>query len=341
MLDLAGIDLDRPNGFQRRTLNLAVRKIFGSEKKLDRFLDENLDLRLNEVSSDGAFPDRIWEMILELQARGWLRRFVEALAASPEYRDSPWLRDLRDTWHLQPGTAAVQAAQPSRPGPGAADTGSEGLERVVEGHGQLNPGASLKRLAELSHAVCTLRAGAAGATGFLVAPDLVLTAAYVLQGLRATDLTARFDAATELAEAEVAVTGVVLSDPDPIPAKGHDAFFATLDFAVLRLAQAVSDRRAPYRLDRTRQRLTVGEEVVMFHHPGLGALATSRGRVVGGSPETNRLHHDCPTAPGSGGAPLFDTQLRLIGLNEAGTAGYNIAVRADRIAAALADGKVL
>ncbi len=322
-------------------MNAAVRGIFRGEKPLDRFLDENLDLRLNEVSSDGTFPDKVWEMILELQARGRLREFIERLASSPEYRDSLWLRDLRDTWHLQPGTGAagVGATPPAR----ARNTGeeAEGLERVVGRHGQLRPGESLKRLAELSHAVCALKAGSGGATGFLVAPDLVLTAAYVLQGLRPSDLTARFDPASELGATEIPVTGVVLSDPDPIPPDGADSFFQALDFAVLRLARKAPDKRVPYKLDRTRQRLTVGEEVLMFHHPGLGDLTTSRGRIVGGSPETNRLHHDCPTAPGSGGAPIFDTQLRLIGLHEAGTASHNIAVRADRIAAALADGRVL
>jgi hypothetical protein len=66
-------------------------------------------------------------------------------------------------------------------------------------------------------------------------------------------------------------------------------------------------------------------------------MALSEGAVGPLPAESDRLQHDCPTEPGSGGAPVLDTQMRWVGMHEmkrmrGGPGEVNLAVRADRIA---------
>lgn len=367
MPDFSEFNVNEATGKQRALLNDAVGRIFPRESNLEQFLDEYLDWRYWDLVDDGNnYRSRRWSLTKNLAARGWLSTLVKKIVESEDYRNSPHLNNLYDAWMLDPpGASAPNDRAPAdappdntpvEAGPTHLQHGldiaeelqapvlfvphrvedqPEPLEQMIPRRSQM----SVESLAELSRSVCMLRSavGMGGGTGFLVASDKVLTTAYIVKDLVSEGLLVEFSEAANGAPAQTLPMAEVLAI-DPANALQRDTqvkFRSELDFALIRVDGKFDARREPFNLDRSRQRLSEGEELVLFHYPRLESLKLSRGQVSGGKAKPDRMHHTCQTFPGSGGAPVFDTKLRLIGLHEAGTQTHNIAVRADRIAAAL------
>jgi V8-like Glu-specific endopeptidase len=61
------------------------------------------------------------------------------------------------------------------------------------------------------------------------------------------------------------------------------------------------------------------ERIYVMGHPGGGALAVSLHDSHLLDYEDPRIHYRTPTAEGSSGSPIFDSQWRLIGVHHAGS----------------------
>jgi hypothetical protein len=170
-------------------------------------------------------------------------------------------------------------------------------------------------------------------TGFLIAPSIVLTCHHVLPDLEtARRGTITFDYQRE-ADGTFGLATTVKLRPDD--------FFVTdqeLNFTAVARESSLPARPAiPLVGDGTTR---VGEPLSIFHHPQAGPLRLSLGDAQVRHVMEKHFRHDTNTQPGSSGAPLLDSGLRLVGLQHASRrldgGGYiNEAIRASAILAVL------
>lgn len=338
MPDYADIDFNGGDHRQRKALRVALMRTFRSERSLAMFLDEELGFQLRDEVNDGPFKQQVYELIHLLAARGRLDDLMRRLFKSNEYAEAPALHDLLLAW------GAVSTNEPE-PGPERSEGARAPIESILDGDVRRMSGIHwMSGVAALTRRVCLLHTSGGLATGFLVAPDLVMTAAYVVHGAKDRKIEAVFDRGLR-----VAVGRPRALDPAPeADADGahRDRYLGSLDYALLPLRRKLGEqrleddaRRGWFDLTDARERLREGEQLFMFHHPQGGPVKLSVG-VVGPAPDFDgRFAHNCFSEPGSGGAPLVDATLRFVGLQEmkgrddADGDAWRIAVRADRLAA--------
>lgn len=167
----------------------------------------------------------------------------------------------------------------------------------------------LKRVVKLTNAVGRVSVQGRGfGTGFLIAPRTVLTCHHVLPDAQtAKESSLEFDYQRDEDGSFRRVTTVKL---DPMTRFVTDE---ALDFTIVGLADELMDRSAIPLVDDGDT--IVGEWVSLFHHPQGGPLQLGGGTVL--AVYDDFVHYDANTRPGSGGAPLLDRNLRLIGLHHA------------------------
>jgi len=192
------------------------------------------------------------------------------------------------------------------------------------------------RLAQRENAICRVQTAKGSGTGILIGADLVLTNHHVVPvaatGALADEVACLFDhkigangyttpttkvKATQAAAfsppaKEDYVPGGVAVDPD------------RLDYVLLQLATKVGNQAIVAGFE-PRQFVPIEDEdslpavntgIVMLQHPLGQVMKVDVGSVTW--QDGTRLRHNAPTAKGSSGAPLFDVQLRLVGLHHAG-----------------------
>ena len=195
--------------------------------------------------------------------------------------------------------------------------------------------------------VCRIRAMPAGGgqivgTGFLIAPQAVLTNWHVVEALTADgaglpgsheQLLIEFDVGGQAAPEQIPVAADWLISHSPYHASEnpraetisvtvdlYPAFADALDFAVVRLARNLAPDRGFYRLDpRYRARLEApGSQVTLYQHPGGAPLNHSSGAAQALWPPhvETRLHHTANALPGSSGGLLLDAQYDPVGLHQ-------------------------
>ena len=201
-------------------------------------------------------------------------------------------------------------------------------------------------------------------SGFLVGPDLLLTAAHVLRSdgvPTARDVDQMdvvmdfFDQGRSIDETGIPVPVVEMLRASPATdaelggggLPSWDARDDQLDYALLRLGRAIGNeaaddtpKRGWYRLDTAEPDLSRPALVIVLHFPLRAFLAVS---IMQGAFQFNpagtktRMRYRSTTLPGSSGGPIVDERGRLLGLHHYGLQPANQAVPIWRVARDIED----
>jgi V8-like Glu-specific endopeptidase len=198
-------------------------------------------------------------------------------------------------------------------------------------------------------------------TGFLVGPDLVLTAWHTVRDhAGAQRMIAIFDhckgnpvgTLDRLNEMDVRQVAFhehwrvadcidlpedgVLPDPEPMSQNDHKLRQGSLDFALLRLAEPVGAQarnpafggppRGWLRLQPPSAAVANDERIIIPQHPTGHPQRVDFGRFGEFDKSETRLRYNTETAPGSSGAPCFDRLFRLVGIHNAKVVRNNVTV---------------
>jgi V8-like Glu-specific endopeptidase/tetratricopeptide (TPR) repeat protein len=203
------------------------------------------------------------------------------------------------------------------------------------------------RLSLIEPQVCSVEimrgASLMSGTGFLVGPDLLMTAFHLVEDLvvgrvHPHDAVFRFDY-KQLTDGVTVAAGTVyrLSDNWLVSSSPHRSAPKTshpnlgakaLDYALLRLERAAGaepiggDRAEPNALPRrwielsdTAANLEPGSPLVILHYPAGQPLMVTFGSIREHSSDRTHLIYDANTVPGSAGSPCFNASWRLIAMH--------------------------
>jgi hypothetical protein len=308
-------------GLQKRVLREAILESF-DRGELALMVSDRLDTRLDVVVGSGTFEQEVFDLIEWATRRAKLDRLIGGVTA-----ERPQLATALAFSAAPPATAA----EPSR------------LERLVrngEGIDRFDP--MMERFLAVRGQVCRIEA-ARGGTGFLVAPDLVLTNYHVLEEeIESQDFSGavcRFDYLSEASHGVavrpvasgccLAYAGYAPADESKegrLPARGE------LDYALIRLSRPVGNDPVD---DKGRLRGTVAvsasaavpaEQRILFiaQHPESSPLSSSWGLSRGAASGGLRMRYTAETLAGSSGSPVFDGDLSLVALHHAGEPGSKL-----------------
>jgi V8-like Glu-specific endopeptidase len=183
------------------------------------------------------------------------------------------------------------------------------------------------RIAILSDQVCLIedvQASVPLGTGFLVGPDLVLTAAHVVapRGAPLPSLMARFDFIASTETGELNPGNNYALAPEPILASSSPD---DLDLALVKLAEPIGEKSAHddqflrgwVALANANLDPVPGTAIAIFQHPEGAPLkvAMSTNSVVRYEESLKRILYRTDTAPGSSGGPCFDIDWRFVAMH--------------------------
>ncbi len=259
--------------------------------------------------------------------------------------------------------AVVRSLEDAPVAPG--DEPTSGLEAITAVTAGLeDPRAQVQALLDAMRRTARIEIGGlARGTGFLVGPDLLLTAAHVIDPRRwppdpRPDVVARFDFGLQPGRS-LAETGVVVPVVDfvtaSLPTAGEadgsageaDAPADRLDFALVRLGFPVPDpaatgveapRRGCYPVDPTEYDFARSPLLFIVQHPlGQTQRVTWIRSAPAPNPARTRIRYGANTLAGSSGSPVVDIQGRLVALHHYSERGRNQGVPLSAIARALRD----
>jgi hypothetical protein len=209
-----------------------------------------------------------------------------------------------------------------------------GLEEAARAAHFLSPDNWHARMQLLAARVCRIErtetnGGTRFGTGFLVAPDLVLTANHVVGAPEesAGSIFCRFDYVTTHSGDLIAEGTSVRVACHGVLATGHCGDTDNMGYALLRLADPLGLQSAggragesptPLRgwimMPETYSPTPVGDVLYMLHHTEGGPLRISVGKFSGRS-EGSLCFYDIHAASGSSGAPCLSSQLEPIAIH--------------------------
>jgi hypothetical protein len=313
--------IGRLSGLQKRILREAILEAFNRDD-LELMLSDRLDTRLDVIVGSKSLEKQIYDLIEWAGRRAKLGQLIEGVRT-----ERPHLVATLAFSAPPPKTAA----EPSR------------LERLVRnGEGIDRLGPMIERFLALQGQVCRIEA-AVGGTGFLVAPDLVLTNYHVLKGEIASKdfsgVVCRFDYLSESSRGVAVrpvVSGCCFAHAEYAPAdattQGRQPVKGELDYALIKLSRPVGNDPVD---DKGRLRGTLAvsasapipaEQRILFiaQHPESGPLSSSWGLSRGAAWGGLRMRYTAETLPGSSGSPVFDGDLSLVALHHAGEPGSTL-----------------
>lgn len=333
-LDQVGlaIDLNDLNGLQMDELVTIIVDSF-DRRDLELLVSDELNTRLADlVHVDAPFKEVAFAVVRACQTRGWTNQLIAAIQRARP--NDPLVASLVTRLSL----LGVE---------GDRNLAGRSLEQIVAEQSPFHD-VSLwaTTLARLSGQVCLMEEGArAMATGFLVGPDLVLTAFHVAEafmkladnpaGSGTPPFVCRFD---YVRESDGTHQGIVVpAAPDWLV---HSAPYSAADtqldaqlpaadelnYALLRLASPVGDeagrsgseRRGWVDVGRRTEPAKRGETVFILQHPLGEPMRVSAGRILELNGNGTRVRYDVNTLAGSSGGPCIDAAFNLIAMHHAG-----------------------
>ncbi|MFP2933743.1 effector-associated domain EAD1-containing protein [Pyxidicoccus sp. 3LG] len=326
------------DGAERDELLRVLASAFPSEEELRRVVVSTRRRELELLARSGSARERVFALVHRAEAEGWIRELVKgAYDALPRH---PRLHRF-----VQAYLASVQRSIPR---------GS--LERIFgpqrDGGG---PDLWRRRLASIGRQVCRVepQVGASLGTGFLVAPNVVLTNFHVIENKLLESLRVRFDHKV-LPDRTLLQPGTVYrvtkclahspySPSDLMHPRPRDATVHELDYAFLQVEAAPGDAlvdgepRGWLELPQTREPFTRGSLVLVVQHPEGRPMSVALDEFLGVNAARTRVAYRACTEPGSSGAPCFTQDLRLAALHHSGgprmpsSKGHNEGIPIDTI----------
>jgi hypothetical protein len=218
------------------------------------------------------------------------------------------------------------------------------LEAMVNSRSRLVDYARFaERLQGLGDRLCLVQTPVKKGTGFLVAPDCVLTNFHVVEeAIRNVALSdkvvCRFDfrsgdgveGSVAPKPYELAAKDIPASSPysqSDLTGKGDPAS-DELDYALLRLGEQAGPGpsktpRGWFKLSADAPVVTLRDFVVIPQHAEGHALKIAWGSIVAFPAAGNRVRYDTTTFGGSSGSPCFTADLDIVGLHHAAEAKHN------------------
>lgn len=297
-----------------------------------------VDKFVREMLKKARLADRLVTLIAVVlmdQSRAGIHDQLRGLVAGHEsaIRDAGLRR--------KPSLATLQLLPPTIDawGPDDADP-QPGFERLVNAvAGFLDPAKFRRGIVEAEIRTARIEIGGkAKGTGFLVAPDLLMTNWHVVEH-GVDGAVARFDH-SDLDTGRA----VAFADNWDVTHSPHDSETnelgpegppdGTWDFALVRLAEPVGDqaigpdpgaaggeRRGHYALDWGPYDFDQAEPLLILGHPDGGTIQLSHASPAGArfTSGRNRVRYDTNTSGGSSGSPVFNRDFRVVALhNSAG-----------------------
>jgi hypothetical protein len=301
----------------RRKVREALAEAFGTVDHFRMFASEDLNVDLGKVTQAATLPIAAFETVLWFLAEGRLPELVQAAAkAKPAV----------------PALAALKAHFV------AGDDGGMAEQVILQSIAFLRGAEWSARFARARRAVCRIEPQPAAesttgfGTGFLVGPDMVLTASHVAAWLPREGpgrAVLRFDyeygadgvSLPAGRECTLAANWRLIDSPE---AEG-------LDFAFIRLAEQpgddpLEDKKSRGYLRPVAHTFEENEPLLIIQHAEGEALTWAPGFVL--DPEDgNRLRYNVNTKPGSSGSPCLTFGLDPVAVHHWGAERYNRGVR--------------
>lgn len=305
--------------------------------EFDAMLQYYLDKKRHNFSMADDFLERLRETINKFQSRGWTSRLIDAaLSANP---DNPDLKAFARGIALNPVPVADAA----------------NLQKVITERSIFkNATDFVNQMTDRINWTCRIGIPDSGGSGVLVADDLVLTNYHVLEGLisktlQGSEISCIFDYrklndGTELSSGRsvaLHADGVIAWQPysptDITPEGGEPASDA-LDYAIVRLAEAVGDQPvgangATNGAPQKRGHLSISAQAplvekddpfLVLQHPLLPdrtvqePVQLALGEVLDSPFKKLRVRHNARTLGGSSGSPCFNANMEMVALHHAG-----------------------
>lgn len=315
------------SGKQVEEFRAALNSAFPTYANLKQMLRIKLEMRLEQVVSTGALDKVAFDLIEKAEAEGWLFKLL--LGARAHNEGNQRLKDFEESVGLA-----------------TREFGKSELEAKIHAYDQfISLGDWLPKLNRIESQVCRIEistnTGVIYGTGFLIAPDVILTnyhvvADVILGHIEPTRMKARFDY-KKLSRSMQGKDGVVYdmaadwcihySENSPV---GFDESAGApaldqLDYALLRLNQPLTERgyvEFPTLDANLEASFQKDEPLVIVQHPeGTPIkLGIAMNGVLGLNPNKTRLFYTTRTEGGSSGSPCFNLAFDLIALHHSGLA---------------------
>ncbi|RKH33130.1 serine protease [Corallococcus praedator] len=305
-------------GSEREELTHALLGAFSSVEELHRMVTVKCGRDfVPSMEREGAARARA--LVHTAETEGWTDVLVRgAQAAAPGH---PRIRRF-----LQSYFSSVQRS-----------ISGSALARIVQAAKQpMTPEAWRDRLTLLSRRVCRveLDGGRALGTGFLVAPDVVLTNSHVIEHRLVEALRVRFDLKVLPDRIAVhpgrvyAVTACLAQSPhspaDLMHPRPREATRDELDYAFLQIQDAPGEDRLGDRprgfipLPPSPAPFTTGALALVVQHPKGRPMQVALDTFQALNRSHTRITYCTNTHPGSSGSPCFTQDLELVALHHSG-----------------------
>lgn len=331
---------------QRRELDKVIQEGF-TAVSFDYVLNAYCGKSITDIVESKPWQYQVLPIIDELERRFWTDLVL--IGAREQSPDNLELYQFIESLGLA-----------ARTGPGTS------FEAMVTEAGFIDLPVLIEGLLKAEGTVCRIELpDHSTGTGFLVAPDKILTNHHVVKSVidKLVDVekvAIRFDFKQLASGADVHPGTVHRLAGDPVLSTAEPSGIdedpnrvdderdpGRLDYALLQLAEEAGSEEVGRRRG-ARQRgwiqvedqvakPQVGDRLLIVQHPSLLPLAVDAGHVLAYNRGRSRVRYDVNTIGGSSGSPVFDERMRLVALHHLGDpdmerpAAFNQGIPIDKI----------
>jgi V8-like Glu-specific endopeptidase len=184
---------------------------------------------------------------------------------------------------------------------------------------------TLTKLAAVTNQVCEIRTKNPDArlgTGFLVGPDLILTASHVIVNNETLpNLVCAFNniifGIGKIQTGQPTLVGVTKEEDVSHAAVGQPVTLNAFDFSLLRLDATVGDAPRNFIRITGDSTVEVGDSIYVVEFPGASSVSFAGGTIpkAFNSLTEAEFQHNAQTSGGASGSPVFNNAFDLVGLH--------------------------